>query len=78
MGSVKIQTTGCTGLAFRLRAWDIKPCDVRKGDKTQKVYNAEDLWDAWEQFLPPPSEKTATFATDELTDEDLSNIPWMD
>jgi hypothetical protein len=42
------------GLARRLRPYKVKPTTVRIGDKTLKGYQAEDLWDTWERYLPKP------------------------
>jgi 5S rRNA maturation endonuclease (ribonuclease M5) len=58
------------GLAFRLRSYDIKPRDVRIGEKVLKGYYADDLWDAWERYLPPSPEKSATSATSATDDDD--------
>jgi hypothetical protein len=40
------------GLSWRLKPYNVKPRDVRIGDKVVKGYYREDLWDAWERYLP--------------------------
>ena len=41
----------------------IKPRDVRIGEINRKGYRREDLWDAWQRYLPHPSATRATSAT---------------
>lgn len=41
------------GLAQRLRKYDISSKTVRVGEDTAKGYAREDLWDAWDRYLPP-------------------------
>jgi hypothetical protein len=51
------------GLAARLRSYNVKPKDIRIGDKSLKGYAKADLWDSWERYLCPPPEESATSAT---------------
>jgi hypothetical protein len=51
------------GLAHRLRPYDIRSTNVRIGDKVIKGYRREDLWDAWQRYLAPRSQESATSAT---------------
>lgn len=40
-------------LARRLRQYEVKPRNVRLNGVQQKGYYAEDLYDAWQRYLPP-------------------------
>lgn len=40
------------GLARLLGQYDVKSGTVRVGDKTAKGYYRDDLWDAWQRYLP--------------------------
>ncbi len=40
------------GLAQRLRKYEISSRSVRLGEEVAKGYAREDLWDAWERYLP--------------------------
>ena len=40
------------GLAQRLRRYGVSSKTVRIGNHTAKGYSREDLWDAWERYLP--------------------------
>jgi hypothetical protein len=40
------------GLAQLLKPYNVQPKTLRAGDKTVKGYEAADLWDAWERYLP--------------------------
>jgi hypothetical protein len=51
------------GIARRLRAYGIKSTTLRVGDTTPKGYKREDLADAWERYLPPQADTSATSAT---------------
>lgn len=78
--SLKGKPLDARGLAYRLRSYDIKPRDVRIGEKILKGYYAEDLWDAWERYLSPSPEKSATSATrateDSFDEIDEENLPF--
>lgn len=56
------------GLAHRLKQYEVKPKVIRVGDSTPRGYTREDLYDAWERYVPalPPSPPggSATSATD--------------
>ena len=41
------------GLAQRLTKYGVSSKTVRVGEETAKGYAREDLWDAWERYLPP-------------------------
>jgi hypothetical protein len=51
------------GLARRLRAFPVRPHDIRFGNDNLKGYDASDFADAWERYLPPMSVGAATRAT---------------
>lgn len=53
------------GLAYRLRRYEAGPTDVKVAGKTYKGYRREDLWDAWQRYLPPLPQRSATSATGE-------------
>jgi hypothetical protein len=55
------------GLAVRLRAYGIKPKQVRLGDVTLKGYARADLYDAWQRYLPASPAKSETGETNETT-----------
>lgn len=40
------------GLANRLRKFEISSKSVRISEETAKGYSREDLWDAWQRYLP--------------------------
>jgi hypothetical protein len=46
------------GLARRLKAYGIDSKSVRVGERVAKGYRREDLYDAWERYLPPLAEVT--------------------
>jgi hypothetical protein len=51
------------GLASQLRAYDIKPKVLRVGDSTCRGYARVDLHDAWQRYLGPSPDGTATSVT---------------
>jgi hypothetical protein len=51
------------GLARRLHAYGVKSANTRTNGNVAKGYRREDLADAWNRYLPPLSEKSATSAT---------------
>lgn len=56
------------GLSSRLRAYNIKPVNVRVGAATPKGYRREDMHDAWLRYLGPPPHASATSATSATID----------
>lgn len=66
------------GLAQRLRKYEVSSKTVRVGDTTHKGYAREDLWDAWERYLPPlgapPNESVTSVTTvTQLPDQGISS-----
>lgn len=59
------------GIAQRLRAFGVSSKVIRVGDSTPRGYTREDLWDAWQRYLPlePPHHTSATSATRETDRE---------
>jgi gluconate kinase len=43
------------GLATMLRQYGVQPIKVNIGGKRLQGYRREDLWDAWQRYLPPVS-----------------------
>ena len=52
-------------LANYLRPYGVKSKTIQEGESRPKGYTAEDLFDAWDRYLPPATEKSATTATSE-------------
>ena len=52
-------------LANYLRPYGVKSKTIQEGESRPKGYTAEDLFDAWDRYLPPATEKSATSATSE-------------
>ena len=50
-------------LANYLRPYGVKSKTIQEGESRPKGYTAEDLFDAWDRYLPPATEKSATSAT---------------
>jgi hypothetical protein len=50
------------GLANRLGKYEVRPVDVRIGDRVRKGYQRADLHDAWQRYLSVPG-RSATSAT---------------
>lgn len=61
------------GLSRRLHKYQVKPAQIRIGDKNLRGYRREDLHDVWNRYLPPvvsPSPETsATSATSATNDQ---------
>jgi hypothetical protein len=52
------------GLSSRLRKYEVPPpTTVRMGDKIQKGYKREWLFDIWNRYLPPSSDSSVTTVT---------------
>ena len=51
------------GLAWRLGQYGISSRDVRIGESVVKGYTTEDLWDAWQRYVPSHPGESATSAT---------------
>lgn len=73
------------GLAKRLREYEIRPCNIRIGHSpVVKGYRRRDFAEAWESYLPPPPDKSATAATalqpteteDDTDDADQPESVW--
>ena len=63
-GNLRGHPLDARGLANRLRPYDVHPTVVRIGDSTPRGYRAEDLFDAWQRYLPPSTPpQSATSAT---------------
>lgn len=53
------------GLSRRLKPYGVSRTTIRIGETTVKGYRREDLWDAWERYLPPPPNTSVTTETSE-------------
>ncbi len=62
-GDLKGKPLDARGLARRLNPYGIKPTTVRVYGSTPKGYRREDLHDAWQRYLGPPPQGSATTAT---------------
>jgi hypothetical protein len=62
-GDLKGKPLDARGLARRLRPYDVKPTNVRSLASVVKGYRREDLFDAWQRYLPALHIETATSAT---------------
>jgi hypothetical protein len=51
------------GLPKRLKAYSVKPHQIRIGDTTPRGYSRADLEDQWRRYLPPLSDKSITSET---------------
>ena len=58
-----IEAYCAVALAGGLRQYGVKSRTIRVGDTTPRGYRREDLFDAWERYLPPPPDGSATCAT---------------
>lgn len=59
-------------LARRLSKYKVKPRVLRIGEERARGYAREDLWDAWERYLPPLSTPSASVTTvTTVTDPEL-------
>ncbi len=54
-------------LANYLRPYGVTSKTIQEGDSRPKGYTAEGLFDAWDRYLPPAVEKSATSATGATT-----------
>jgi len=61
-------------LANYLRPYGVKSKTIQEGESRPKGYTAEDLFDAWDRYLPPATEKSATSATSETSETDPSYV----
>jgi hypothetical protein len=62
-GDLKGKALDARGLARRLSPYDIKPINLRTYRGVVKGYCREDLHDAWERYLGPSPQGSATTAT---------------
>jgi len=62
-GDLKGKPLDARGLAQRLSPYDIKPTNIRHLGDVVKGYRREDLYDAWQRYLGPPGNSSATPAT---------------
>lgn len=65
-----------SSLARRLRAYEVRSANLRRGTQVVKGYRLADLHDAWARYLPPPSPDGATGAT--AATSDLSAAPTVE
>lgn len=65
------------GLAARLRHYQVRPKDIRYGERVVRGYSREDLHDPWSRYLGPSSENNATSATS-ATSPEISGPPVAD
>jgi len=61
-------------LANYLRPYGVKSKTIQEGESRPKGYTAEDLFDAWDRYLPPATEKSATSATSETSETEPSYV----
>lgn len=67
-GDLKGKPLDARGLARKMAAYGVMPSNLRTGKSVQKGYRKEDLYDAWQRYLPQsssPRDESATAATDE-------------
>lgn len=62
-GDLRGKPLDARGLARRLKPYGAKPTQVRILASTMKGYRREDLYDAWERYLPPPPGNSETSET---------------
>jgi len=62
-GDLRGKTLDSRGLAMRLKKYGVAPKTVRIETATPKGYTRENLYDAWERYLPSPPITSATSAT---------------
>lgn len=62
------------GLARILKQYRVKPATVRVGDKTAKGYYADDLFDAWQRYVPDKEVTHVTDVTHPLTPESAKHV----
>jgi hypothetical protein len=53
-GNLRGKPLDSRGLAMRLKKYGVTPKSVRIGEATPKGYTRENLYDAWERYLPSP------------------------
>lgn len=64
-GDLKGKSLDSRRLAHFLRPYGVASKQIRIGDKTQKGYAREDLWDAWNRYLSPAPKGSETGETRE-------------
>ena len=62
-GNLRGKPLDSRGLAMRLKKYGVTPKSVRIGEATPKGYTRENLYDAWERYLPSLPITSATSAT---------------
>ena len=62
-GDIRGKQLDARALARRLKPYGVMPKSVRVGQGTPKGYTREDLFDAWERYLPSGGKAAATSAT---------------
>ncbi len=62
-GDLRGKPLDSRGLAMRLKKYGVTPKSVRIGEVTPKGYTRENLYDAWERYLPSLPITSATSAT---------------
>jgi len=58
------------GLAYRLRAYEVRPVQVNIDGTNRRGYRREDLHDVWLRYLPAESATSATDATGQVRESD--------
>lgn len=70
------------GLARRLRPYGVSRTVIRTGVGTAKGYRREDLWDAWQRYLPavgvPPMESVTRVTSETCTRCDGEGCQWCE
>ena len=59
-GDLRGKPLNARGLARYLKQYGVKSKNLQIGESRPKGYKAEDLWDSWNRYLPPTSQKSAT------------------
>jgi phage/plasmid primase-like uncharacterized protein len=63
-GDLKGKPLDSRRLAQFLRPYGVSPKNIRFHNDIVKGYSAQDLFDPWQRYLPPPPKEEATSATD--------------
>ena len=62
------------GLAHRLKAYGIKSTLVRLSDGVARGYKREDLFDAWQRYVPAPQADNGVTGVTSVSDEPLARL----
>jgi len=73
-GDLRGKPLDSRGLANRLRPYAITSKNVRVGIHVVKGYAREDLWDAWQRYLPTSPIGSATSATSATPEDEVADV----